>query len=287
MRKWVDQAMTRVEHLEERIDELKLLYGAHPWWEKACDERFGLLAYLEKEIEKAQSVLQERSASRWAFSGTSANLVWNRINHVEEQLCEHFETEANTVVCARLHAKESGIEVDKHAALNREQALAIIREAHHIAESKHESQRNHRRGSYVVSVILLLLAVVLVVLQALVPEPFVPSPTDMTVDVAPWVLLLVIMLFGAAGGTLSGLMTLYVADKGIPDTLWFDLRPSLLFIKIITGMWTALIGLALVGTETVVGLYTSLPSLLLLAMVFGYAQQVVTTFVDRRAGQVL
>ena len=47
------------------------------------------------------------------------------------------------------------------------------------------------------------------------------------------------------------------------------------------------LGVLAVGTNLIVGVYTSLASVLLLAFIFGYAQQAVTRFIDRKAADVL
>jgi hypothetical protein len=52
------------------------------------------------------------------------------------------------------------------------------------------------------------------------------------------------------------------------------------------GLWTAVLGILAVGTGVVVGVYTSLASVLLLALIFGYSQQTVTGFIDRKAADI-
>lgn len=156
-----------------------------------------------------------------------------------------------------------------------------------MAETQHESQRNHRRGSYAVATVLLVLAAALVVLQSVARHPFIPAPADVDPPPPDWLYLVSVMFFGAVGAALSGLVTLYVNTKEIPETLWFDPRPSLFVVKIVLGMWTAVIGLALVSTEAVVGNSRNFSSVILLALIFGYAQQAVTTFLDRKATQML
>jgi hypothetical protein len=216
--------------------------------------------------------------------------VWNKLHHIEEQIYEHLDTLANVEDHARLHApeKDSQDKLDRaDPSDKRKVAISLVRESHKASEVKYQSQRTHQRGALVSSAVLFLLVGVLLGLQVLVPEPFVPPPPSMTSVVNPPVLLLLVMLVGAAGGALSGLITLYGINKDIPDTLWFDPRPALLAVKIVTGMWTAFIGVVIVGTETVVGLYTSLASLLLLALSFGYTQQAVTVFLDRKTARIL
>jgi hypothetical protein len=95
------------------------------------------------------------------------------------------------------------------------------------------------------------------------------------------------MLFGMLGGALSALVSLYMTGKKLTNTLWFDPRPALCLVKVTVGLWTAVLGVLAVATGAVVGIYTSLASILLLAFLFGYAQQAMTRFIDRKVADIV
>ena len=95
------------------------------------------------------------------------------------------------------------------------------------------------------------------------------------------------MIFGMISGTLSSLFSLYIGKTRLMDTLWFDPRPGLTFVKMAVGLWAAFLGVLAVATEAIVGIYTSIGSVILLAMIFGYSQQAVTAFMDRKVASML
>jgi hypothetical protein len=95
------------------------------------------------------------------------------------------------------------------------------------------------------------------------------------------------MIFGMLGGALSALLSLYITDKQFTNTMWFDPRPALTLVKVSVGLWSAVVGVLAVGTGLVVGVYTSVASVLLLAVLFGYGQQALTKFMDRKVEDLI
>jgi hypothetical protein len=57
-------------------------------------------------------------------------------------------------------------------------------------------------------------------------------------------------------------------------------------VKVALGLWTALIGILAVASGVLVGVYSSGASALFLAFLFGYGQQAVTTFIDKRVADL-
>jgi ribose/xylose/arabinose/galactoside ABC-type transport system permease subunit len=53
------------------------------------------------------------------------------------------------------------------------------------------------------------------------------------------------------------------------------------------GIYSAMIGVLAVGTGELVGGYGSVASVLLLAFIFGYGQQALTTFIDRKVASTV
>ncbi len=123
-------------------------------------------------------------------------------------------------------------------------------------------------------------------LQVGTKSAFLDHPSEGT-GVSNVALLTLIMLFGSLGGLVSAFVSLYVTDKGFRDTLWFDPRPMLTAAKVALGLWTAVVGILAVGSGLLVGTYTTLASALLLAFLFGYGQQAMTGFLDRKVGKLV
>lgn len=58
-------------------------------------------------------------------------------------------------------------------------------------------------------------------------------------------------------------------------------------MKVVLGVWMAVIGILAGGTGVIVGVYVSVASALLLSFLFGYGQQAVTRFLDERVVTML
>ncbi len=174
------------------------------------------------------------------------------------------------------------------AADRRKAAVAVIHELHDAAEERHESERNQQRGILYIAAGFFAAALIMIIVQALLPasDRIIPLPSD-GATMEGWALLALVMLFGVLGGALSALVSLYMTGKKLTNTLWFDPRPALCLVKVTVGLWTGVLGVLAVATGAVVGLYTSLASVLLLAFAFGYAQQAATRFIDRRVADIV
>lgn len=229
------------------------------------------------------------------LTGNSVNESWSELHRIEESidslepLLAVVVSRADTEVAAELPAKRAqALRATFHDSKlqpleRRLNALEAIREAHHAAEARHDSERNQREGMMLIGAGLLLGAVTLLVLQAtaLRNEVLLPKPSEGT-SLSAWGLMALVMLLGALGGGVSSLISLYVAARKFPDTMWFDPRPALTFVKVVLGIWLAVIGVLAVGSGVVVGVYVSVGSTMLLSFMFGYGQQAVTKFLDQR-----
>lgn len=133
---------------------------------------------------------------------------------------------------------------------------------------------------------MLALAVVTVVLQAFSQDAFIQAPEN-GMAISARFLLALVMLFGMLGGLVSALVSLYVTDAGFTGTQWFDPRPMLATAKVVMGLWTAVVGVLAVGSGLIVGVYTSVASVLLLAFLFGYGQQAMSGFLDRKVAKLV
>ncbi|SOC49533.1 hypothetical protein SAMN05660748_2261 [Blastococcus aggregatus] len=223
--------------------------------------------------------------------------AWYQLHEIELDLRTKDPDVAEIVLDARGHvAKElpkaawkqfeerlraAGLDQEARRVL----ALDAIRRSHRAAEARHDGERQRRRGIYSISAALLFMALLVALLQAFSSEPFIQPPAD-GMGISPRFLLVLVMIFGALGGLVSGLVSLYIRQTDFSDAIWFDPRPMLVAAKFVMGIWTAVIGIVAVGSGLLVGAYTSVASALLLAFIFGYGQQAVTGFLDRKVAEV-
>ena len=234
------------------------------------------------------------------LTGTAINESWSTLHRIEERI-DGLTPDAGVeelVHDAQRHAEwdmpgKQGTEL-KHkltepalAADRRRAAVAVIHEAHSAAQERHESERNQQRGILSFAAGFFLAAIVMITVQAILPasDRIIPLPSN-GAAMAGWALLTLVMLFGMLGGALSALVSLYMTGKKLTNTLWFDPRLALSLVKVVMGLWTAVLGALAVGTGVIVGVYTSLASVLLLAFIFGYSQQTVTRFIDRKVADI-
>ncbi|WP_157557548.1 hypothetical protein [Intrasporangium oryzae] len=232
------------------------------------------------------------------LGGAEINLTWDDLHRLELAL-EGLKQPKEVVDDAKRHAKaEFGtdewkqflidLQKDPDAEARKKVGLRTIRTAHAVAEAKHEGERQQERGILEIAAGLVLAGIATVLIQALAfpDERLIPQPAQPTAA-AGWAVLCLVMLFGMLGGSFSALISLYVTNKTFTNTFWFDPRPSLTVMKIASGLWTAVIGVIAVGSGVVVGTYTSIASLILLAFLFGYGQQAVTVFMDCKVEALL
>lgn len=282
---WATLARERADLLTERVDELESR-GAPAETVRA----------LRRKLEGVRlEHIQGPHRLAW-LTGNAINESWSELHRIEERIAELSPDPAAVTADARRHA-EHGLRAQDAAAAQEKLAagqaqprvaLEVIREAHLAAEARHESERNQQRGILSIAAGLLAAAVITIIVQAVVPagDRLVPLPANGAAMPA-WAFLMLIMLFGMLGGGLSALISLYTGDRELTNTLWYDPRPALSLVKVVMGLWTGLIGVLVVSTGVVVGVYTTLASALLLAFLFGYAQQAVTRFVDRKVAALV
>lgn len=287
---WATLARERADLLEEQIADLQAAGVDH----RILDTLSGKLALVRDN--------QIDAIHRFAWlTGTPINESWSELHRIEERIGQLTpDTDVDELVhIAERHAEQEipgkrATEL-KHqlaepvmVADKRRTAVAVIHEAHGAAEERHESERNQQRGIIYFTGGFFIAAIVMIIVQAIVPasDRIVPLPSNGSA-MAGWALLALVMLFGMLGGGLSGLVSLYMTKKTLVNTLWFDPRPALSVVKVVMGLWTAVLGVLAVGTAMIVGIYTSLASVLLLAFIFGYAQQTVTRFIDRKVADIV
>jgi hypothetical protein len=280
---WATVARERVDLLQDELDEL------------AADGQ--RTDDLRERLEHARRThLDGQHVWDW-LTGDAVSETWSHLHRIEERVDERTPELEVVVRDAERHVRKE-LATDRAEAIVGELATATaaqarrtvavdaIREAHLAAEARHDSERNQRRGVVVMGGGLLVGAAVLLGLQLwALDDGVVPAPDGAAVSA--WTLLALVMLFGMLGGALSALVSLYITDDRFPNTLWFDPRPPLVLVKVVLGLWAAVIGVLAVSTGALVGTYTSVGAALLLALTFGYGQQAVTTFLDRKVAGIV
>ena len=287
---WATLARERADLLQDQIRELR---AAHVDTEE-LDILSGKIAAVRKDHIDAPDHLA------W-LTGSAINESWSELHRIEERIDELTpEIRVHDLMQDAERHAEYGIQGNRGAELKRKlavpvtvadrkrAAVAVIHEAHRAAEERHETERYPQRGILYIAAGFFGAAAVMIMVQALLPaaDRIIPLPSN-GVTMEGWALLALVMLFGMLGGALSALVSLYMTGKKLTNTLWFDPRPALSLVKVMMGLWTAVLGVLAVATGTVVGIYTSLASVLLLAFLFGYAQQAVTRFIDRKVADIV
>jgi hypothetical protein len=226
----------------------------------------------------------------WWF-GTRIEDTWMKLHSVEESVDATRRDVETAVRHARDHTASDGEDTKR---LNKDlaeaptgadqQSVAVdaLRRAHQKSHQKHIDERQRNRAMVVFAATLVTGAVAAVIAQAYAfgTTPLLEKPKDpatgVVADIGSTTLLLLVLGFGALGGLISALVSLYLTAKSVDDTMWFDPRPTMVAIKGSLGAWTGFLGVLMVGTGLVVGVYTSVPSAIILAFLFGYGQQAVT-----------
>lgn len=284
---WATKARERAELLEDQISDLRL---------QGIDQ--GKLDILSGKLtDVREHHIDAHNGLAW-LTGNAISESWSQLHRIEERIDsltpdrqadelvkaakQHIGQETQGVRAKKLEQKldKPSMAADKKKIT----AVEVIQDMHRAAEERHESERNQQRGILYIAAGFFVAAVITIVVQAIMPatDRIIPLPSSGT-TMSGWALLALVMLFGMLGGALSALVSLYITGKKLTNTAWFDPRPALGVVKVTMGLWTAILGVLAVGTGVIVGVYTSIASVLLLAFIFGYGQQTVTRFIDRKA----
>lgn len=254
----------------ELTERKRTLDGKHAWWESLKGDK----------VEDTWGELHRIEVGVDAYEPMAALLQL-----VDEHIDQDLPKKRADQIRKLLSSQEGQPQEQRLTALH------AIREAHDAAAERHASERNWQRGIVVISAGALLAGPLIVVFQAIFAAngSIVPFPSDRP-DVPAAALLALVLFFGVLGGVLGALVTqyrIYEKQQIVTSTLWFDPMPALTLAKVALGMWMAFFGILLVGTGVVVGLYTSIAAMILLAFLFGYGQQAVTQFMDKKVASML
>lgn len=160
----------------------------------------------------------------------------------------------------------------------------LLGQSHAASDAFHEAARRLRNAMLGITILTVASILVLLVVQSRVPSvQLVPAPDGFTG--APWVLLSFVMLAGALGAFVTAVpTTIRARSGGLPYRLPIQQR----LLKLAVGPLLAVVGVMLVAGGLVATTQTrDVSQLLALAVVFGSAQQAITTFADKSAGDLM
>jgi len=266
---------------------------------------------VRQALQDAQlAVDSDASVSDW-INGSSVTMAWESVHEAAAELVELESDDAVRSSLPRLvdwiqevMDKDSPLrkryETDLTAIIEGKSGVdrTLVRQAHQDAlnanNEKHANLRTFRNLLHLATAILTLLLVALAIWHA-ANKHFVslcnPNPpkgtqpcfsgtTPASRDIA------VIVLIGAIAGILSVAFALG-SEKTPPSR--YNVRVAQMLLKPAAGAATAVIGVLLVQSGIIVSPAQSASEALFLAYaaIFGFSQQLLTRFVDKRAGQLL
>lgn len=278
---WRIEARSRVDTLGARLRHQDPAEPASAW-----------RSDVQARLDVVRRDLEDGRWRLWhLLTGDAPADVWTRLHEIEDELNDFCTDLALLTQQAELHlanepsARKRATATEELTRLTGDPALVrarlLVRESHARSRRTHDTERSTQRGAVVISLVLLAMALVTWVVQIRSTTYFVPAPGDSTIG--PATLLVLLMGSGALGALLSALTHLYLGSRRVSDTTWFDPRPGLTCAKVGLGVWAAVLGSMAVGSELLVGEYSSVPAAIMLATAFGYSQQALTKFLDQKA----
>lgn len=161
----------------------------------------------------------------------------------------------------------------------------VLSHARGRSDSFHQEARAFRNRLLLTSALCFAAAVALVLLQWRMPTaPIFQIPRNHGSHVSRWLLMLLIMVFGAVGALVTAIPAMAAIPR-LESPFNFPLQQG--YVKIFFGGLTALVGVVVIGNTGVTNGLTSFQSLIGVAIVFGAGQQAVTQFLDKRAGKIV
>jgi hypothetical protein len=258
-------------------------------------------AYLINDLLEDANVASGEKVTLWKWWwGTEIERAWARLREVEERTVDLLpdpELPACAANAARhgnsyLGANDPGLQhlqalraqQDPPASADelRSSIVGVLREASDKADQANREARYLRNRLLIASAFSVLFAVAIVLTQLSLPGV---SFVDSRWDGSGWSYLVVVMVFGGVGA----MFTAIPAISKIPSNFGpFNLPLQQGLLKIAFGPLVAVVGIALLNTGVSAQFVPkTLPSLLLMAVLFGAGQHAVTKYVDQRAEQIL
>jgi len=161
---------------------------------------------------------------------------------------------------------------------------SVLRRSFEVSDTFHYEARAFRNRLTIMTVIAIVAGMSLVLVQWRLPGARIIDQPDGAENLSRWALLLVVMVFGSIGALVSSIPAVAAIPR-VSSPFNFPLQQA--FLKIALGSLTAVVGVVATGSAGLSKGYASLEALVGVAVVFGAAQQVVTQFLDKRAGQIV
>jgi hypothetical protein len=161
---------------------------------------------------------------------------------------------------------------------------AVLRKSWDQSDQFHASVRAFRNRLVITSAIVIAVSALLVIVQWRLPTAHIFQLTKDGRDLRRWTAMLLIMLFGSVGALVTAIPSMAAIPR-VSSPYNFPLQQA--FVKITVGSLSALVGVIAIGNPGVSDGFTSLSTLLGVAIIFGAGQQAVTRFLDRRAGEII
>lgn len=269
-------------------------------------------AALRALLTDAQRATQEKvRLAKWWW-GTEVERAWTRLHEVEERTVDLLpvdELEARATTTA-YHGTQNLKSDDKQlitfeylradvAAGKRESealrpAMVEMKRRVHAQTDRDNNEARYLRNRILLasSMCVLITVGILLLQKGLTSLPFLDSKGILVGRPTTYIFL--VMAFAAVGALITAIPSLVQIPS---DFSPFNLPLQQAVLKIMFGPLVAVVGFAIVATiektpilnsdVVEVSVPSTLPGVLVLAVVFGAAQHLVTRFVDRRAEEVL
>ena len=293
---WQAQPEARRRELERQIAELK----------DAIPE--DVLGLLRRDLQDVDRMLigsgdehrrMAQGVREW-FTGSRIEAVWQTLHEVERALVTYRGAKDlegsidGMIASAQQRLPTSNRSLDQAIRWSRTApddldefrsgVRDLLEKSHDASNELHEAARRLRNGMLGTTILTLVSITLLLVVQSRVPGVWLVTAPDGFTGTAS-ALLAFVLVAGALGAFITAIpTTIRARSGGLPYRL--PVQQGLL--KLVVGPLIAVVGVmfvdgGLVPTATADGL----PQLLALAVLFGSAQQAITTFADRSAGELL
>ncbi len=288
---WKSLVRVRVRHLRGDVD---LIRARLPPDEPRFAEFMSVLDSVETALREAQNAAARatfwRSAITW-LTGADIEEAWAALHRADELLYlardrESLRARAPELLATvrwRIGKDDPRRDAYEEQLRAEDPSRELFREIRHnlneISDDAHGRLRNYRN-------VVLAMTFILVVGTGLLAAD---APSDQWLPIAhgkpPWPTIWQVELVGALGGLLAGVTTL----RGLQGFAGPYALPFVMaLLKIPAGALTGLLGALWMQNSIFTGLQPQ-AGLKILAFValFGFAQQTLTTFADKQAGELL
>ncbi|QGF23138.1 hypothetical protein [Raineyella fluvialis] len=234
------------------------------------------------------------------WTGSQIEAAWSQLRLAEENLVRASSHDAGVLRADALtelaHAVSVGVAATdpRLAALRealaapapdltqlRELTVRVTVAAHLLSDQMHQAQRGFRNQLRGITILLIVLAVVTVAGVSAVPgaEALIPRPDGLAMLPA----LLLAFGMGGIGALFSAVPSLSQMPQQISP---FNTAREQATLKVITGAWSAVVGLVVVAAGIsggITGDPMTVPGFAIVSALFGAQQEALTRFADHKA----